>query len=95
VYVKHLLENGEADAQGLAKEMEKKFWSDLQERLDDLKQKPLPYQYQQPELVWKSLHKATIEDFHTSPTTAISETELRRLFNGLMTWVDGFTPLKK
>jgi 2-oxoglutarate dehydrogenase E1 component len=43
VYVKYLLENGEADAQELAKEMEKKFWSDLQERLDEVKQNPLPY----------------------------------------------------
>jgi 2-oxoglutarate dehydrogenase E1 component len=42
----------------LAKEMEKKFWADLQERLDEVKQNPLPYKYQQPELVWKSLRKA-------------------------------------
>ena len=31
--------------------MEKKFWADLQERLDEVKQNPLPYNYQQPELV--------------------------------------------
>ncbi len=95
VYVKQLLENGETDAQNLAKDMEKKFWSDLQERLDEVKQKPLPYHYQQPELVWKSLRKATPEDFHASPVTAIPEAEVRRLFKGLMTWADGFTPLKK
>ncbi len=95
VYVKHLLENGEPDAQNLAKDMEKKFWTDLQERLDDIKQKPLPYHYQQPELVWKSLRKATPEDFHASPVTAIPEVEVRRLFKGLMVWADGFTPLKK
>jgi 2-oxoglutarate dehydrogenase E1 component len=50
VYVKYLLENGEGDAQELAKEMEKKFWGDLQERLDEVKQHPLPYHYQAPEL---------------------------------------------
>ncbi len=55
VYIKYLLENGEADAQELAKEMEKKFWGDLQERLDEVKQNPLPYHYQQPELWWKNL----------------------------------------
>src|SRR4029079_5106678 len=55
VYVKYLLENGEPDAKELAKEMEKKFWADLQERLDEVKQHPLPYHYQQPELWWKSL----------------------------------------
>ena len=32
--------------QELAKEMEEKFLSDLQERLDEVKQNPLPYKYQ-------------------------------------------------
>ena len=49
-----------------AKEMEKKFWADLQERLDEIKQNPLPYKYQAPELVWKSLRKATEKDFDHS-----------------------------
>jgi 2-oxoglutarate dehydrogenase E1 component len=43
VYIKYLLENGEPDAQELAKAMEKKFWADLQERLEEVKQNPLPY----------------------------------------------------
>ncbi|MBX2931959.1 MAG: 2-oxoglutarate dehydrogenase E1 component [Chitinophagaceae bacterium] len=95
VYIKYLSEHGESEAQNLAKEMEKKFWADLQERLDEIKQKPLPYTYQQPELAWKSLRRATIEDFDNSPTTAISEDEVRRLFKGLMQIPDGFQPLKK
>jgi len=73
VYVKYLLENGEEDAQELAKGMEKKFWADLQERLDEVKQNPLPYKYQPPELEWKKLHRATIEDFDSSPASAIGE----------------------
>jgi 2-oxoglutarate dehydrogenase E1 component len=95
VYVKYLLEQGESDAQELAKEMEKKFWADLQERLDEVKQKPLPYTYQQPEIEWNSLRKATAADFDQSPVTAISETEIKRMFEGLMKWKEGFTPLKK
>lgn len=95
VYINHLLQNGEADAQNLAKEMEKKFWADLQERLDEVKQKPLPYTYQSPELAWKSLRRATEEDFNASPNTAISETEIKRLVEGLMKWPANFTPLKK
>jgi 2-oxoglutarate dehydrogenase E1 component len=94
-YVQHLLKNGEADAQDLAKEMEKKFWSDLQERLDELKQNPLPYSYQQPEQWWRSLRKATPEDFDQSPVTAISEADFRRLFEGLMKWPEDFKPLRK
>jgi 2-oxoglutarate dehydrogenase E1 component len=95
VYVQQLLQGGEADAQELAKEMEQKFWGDLQERLDELKQHPLPYKYQQPELWWQSLRRATVEDFDASPVTAISEESLKTLFNGLMKWPEDFKPLRK
>lgn len=95
VYTNFLIENGEADAKELATSMEKKFWADLQERLDEVKQNPLPYKYQQPELTWKSLRKATNEDFDSSPVTAVAEDEIRRLFDGLMKWPETFTPLKK
>jgi len=71
IYTQYLIQNGEPDAQQLAKEMEKKFWADLQERLDEVKQNPLPYKYQTPELVWKSMRKATEEDFEQSPVTAV------------------------
>ena len=67
VYIKYLLEHDEPDAQELAKEMEKKFWADLQERLDEVKQKPLPYHYQQPEIWWRNLRRATLEDFDQFP----------------------------
>ncbi|OYU55542.1 MAG: 2-oxoglutarate dehydrogenase E1 component [Chitinophagaceae bacterium BSSC1] len=95
IYTQHLIENGEPDARELAKEMEKKFWADLQERLDEIKQNPLPYKYQPPELVWKSLRKANETDFIHSPDTAISETELRSMFQALMQWPANFKPLKK
>jgi 2-oxoglutarate dehydrogenase E1 component len=94
-YVHYLLQNGEGDAQELAKEMEKKFWTDLQERLDELKQNPLPYNYQQPEIMWRSLRKATEEDFDQSPTSAISEENFYKLFDSLMEWPADFKPLRK
>ncbi|HVM89577.1 MAG TPA: 2-oxoglutarate dehydrogenase E1 component [Puia sp.] len=95
VYTQFLIENGEADAKELAKEMEKKFWADLQERLDEVKQKPLPYSYQPPELLWKKLRRATLEDFNQSPVTAISENDFRKIFEALMNWPADFKPLKK
>ncbi len=95
IYTNYLLENGEPDAKELAREMEKKFWGDLQERLDEVKQNPLPYHYQQPELAWKSLRKATPEDFESSPVTAIPAEEVNLLFSNLMKWPEGFQPLKK
>ena len=94
-YVKYLIEHGESDAQDLAKEMEKKFWGDLQERLDEVKQSPLPYKAQKPELVWESMVKAKAEDFDFSPNTAITPETAALLFNGLMKWPETFKPLKK
>lgn len=95
VYIKYLLDNGEPDAQALAKEMEKKFWSDLQERLDEVKQNPLPYHYQPPELAWKKLRRATAEDFEKSPVTAISQEQFKTVFESLMSWPQEFKPLRK
>ncbi|HMU47950.1 MAG TPA: 2-oxoglutarate dehydrogenase E1 component [Chitinophagaceae bacterium] len=95
VYIKYLLENGEPDAQELAKEMEKKFWADLQERLDEVKQNPLPYHYQAPELEWKKLRRATPEDFDQSPVTAIGSDDFRNIFDSLMKWPSDFKPLRK
>lgn len=95
VYTQFLIENGEADAQALAKDMEKQFLADLQERLDEVKQNPLPYTFQKPELWWQSLRRATAEDFEHSPVTAISESNFKMLFNGLMQWPADFKPLRK
>ncbi len=95
VYTQFLIENGEPDAKELAKEMEKKFLAELQERLDEVKQKPLPYNYQKPERWWKELRKATAADFDQSPVTAIKEKELVKLFDGLMKWPQGYKPLRK
>lgn len=95
IYTQFLMQNGEPDAQQLAKEMEKKFWADLQERLDEVKQNPLPYKYQSPELVWKSMRKATDEDFDQSPVTAVPHEQIKQMFNSLMQWPADFKPLKK
>lgn len=95
IYTQFLIQNGTHDAQELAKSMEKKFWSDLQERLDEVKQNPLPYKHQPPELIWKSFVKASTENFEASPVTTIDDAKFNLLFNGLMKWPDNFKPLKK
>ena len=95
VYTNYLKEHGEPDAQELAESMEKKFWNDLQERLDEIKQHPLPYKYQEPEKWWRQLRKATPEDFITSPDTSIKEEQFKFLFDGLMKWPQDFQPLRK
>ena len=95
VYTQYLLNNGETDAQDLAKEMEKRFWDDLQQRLDEIKQHPKGYTYQKPELEWQALRKAQAEDFETSPETGITEEQFKLLFKGIMQWPADFKPLRK
>ncbi len=95
MYTQYLIDHGEADAKELAKEMEKKFWGDLQERLDEVKQHPLPYNYQQPDRWWQSLRKSTAADFDRSPVTAINEADFRKIFDAIMTWPESFKPLRK
>jgi 2-oxoglutarate dehydrogenase E1 component len=95
VYTQYLMENGEPDAKALAKEMEQRFLSDLQERLDEVKQNPLPYTFQKPELWWQSLRRANADDFTTSPVTGLPESEIKSLFEGLMKLPAEFKPLRK
>ena len=95
VYTQYLIENGEPDAKQMAKEMEQRFLSDLQERLDDVKQNPLPYSFQTPELWWRSLRRATEQDFNSSPVTALPEATIKELFEGLMKLPADFKPLRK
>lgn len=94
-YTQFLIQNGEPEAQVLAKDMEKKFWADLQERLDEVKQHPLPYKYQAPELAWQNMGKATEQDFQASPKTAIDQERFNLLFERLMQFPQDFKPLKK
>jgi 2-oxoglutarate dehydrogenase E1 component len=78
VYTQFLIENGEPDAKHWRREMEQQFLKELQDRLDEVKQHPLPYTYQKPEKWWQSLRKATADDFHSSPVTAIKEADVKK-----------------
>ena len=94
-YTQFLIQNGEPEAQALAKDMEKKFWADLQERLDEVKQHSLPYKYQAPELAWQNMGKATEADFQSSPVTAVTQERFNLMFERLMQFPQDFKPLKK
>jgi len=94
IYSQKLIAAGDLHGE-LAREMEKHFWSQLQERLDEVKQHPLPYTFQHPELWWQSLRTATEEDFIRSPETAISREQLDTIFKAMMILPEGFKPLKK
>ncbi len=94
VYVKKLFADGSVDDE-LVEKLEKDFWQLLQDRLDEVKQHPLPYKYQEPELAWKSLRKSTSEDFEKSPDTSISKKSFDAINKALLETPKDFTPLKK
>jgi 2-oxoglutarate dehydrogenase E1 component len=94
IYSKKLEQQGEIEAE-LAKKLEKEFWSELQARLDLVKQSPLPYQPQPNEIAWSNLRKASGKDFELSPETGVNEETLLRLANAMNTIPSGFSPVKK
>ncbi len=63
--------------------------------MDEIKQNPLPYSYQKPELWWQSLRKAKPEDFKSSPVTAVPKAKIEKLFHAIMEVPEDFTPLRK
>jgi len=94
VYNKQLIEKGEVEA-ALAKNMDKEFRSTLQDRLNMVKQKPLPYTYQPLEEEWRNLRRSKPEDFEQSPATGISSENIEKVAKALTAVPDGFKPLKQ
>jgi len=94
-YVKTLTDRGDVE-KSLAEDLEKKFWADLQKRLDSVKEKPLPYKYQEPEQAWRELKKTKDpKDFEVSPNTGIKRAIIDKTLEHLMNVPDSFTPISK
>ena len=94
IYVKKLIERGDVDAT-LADEMDKSFRNQLQDRLNEVKQKPLPYKPQKIEAEWEKLRRATPEDFDESPKTGIKQAVIDKVGKAITTIPDGFKPIKQ
>jgi 2-oxoglutarate dehydrogenase E1 component len=95
IYSQVLADRGDVE-KDLAEKMETEFWDNLQKRLDSVKQKPLPYDYQTPELAWKKLTRTTdLNEFQSSPATGIAKTQIDKIIKHLMTIPEGFNQLSK
>ncbi|GAB2800668.1 2-oxoglutarate dehydrogenase E1 component [Rhabdobacter roseus] len=94
LYQKRLVERGDVDA-ALAESMDKEFKALLQERLDMVKQKTLPYAMPKLEKEWTALKYATPEDFEQSPETGVSTEVLERIGQSLVQVPEGFKALKQ
>ncbi|WP_162341563.1 2-oxoglutarate dehydrogenase E1 component [Cyclobacterium salsum] len=94
IYNKTLLERGQVDAK-LAKQMDKEFRQLLQDRLNMVKEKPLPYTSSPFEKAWEALRRAKPEDFEKSPETAIPQEDLEKVAEALTYLPKGFKPIKQ
>ncbi|MFD1001887.1 2-oxoglutarate dehydrogenase E1 component [Ohtaekwangia kribbensis] len=94
IYVKKLIERGDVDA-ALADEMDKNFRNQLQDRLNEVKQKPLPYKPQKIEEEWEQMRWAKPDDFDKSPETGIKESVVEKVGKALTNIPEGFKPLKQ
>jgi 2-oxoglutarate dehydrogenase E1 component len=95
VYINQLIAHGEIEAQ-MAKQLSQDFDQFLQERLESVRQKPLPYKPQENELAWQKLQAKTTEaDYEESPITGVDKATLQAILSKLQTLPEGFTPLKK
>ncbi len=95
VYVRQLAQRGDLHKE-LADSLEKSFWSDLQKRLDLVKEHPLPYEYQDSELEWKKLKKnVSKEELESSPATGIPAKQRDAIIQNLLTIPENFVPLGK
>lgn len=94
VYTKKLTERGDLDRQ-IATQMDKEFRKLLQDRLNLVKEKPLPYQATKFEREWGSLRRSTPEDFDQSPETGMKESDVNVVAEALTTLPQGFKPIKQ
>ena len=94
VYVKLLQKRGDLDQSDVDK-LDKEFKSQLQKRLNQIKENPLPYKPQKIEEEWDHLRRSTPKDFDKSPDTSISEEAINKVAKALTEVPTGFKPLRQ
>ncbi len=95
VYFKKITEENNQIDKDLATRLNKEFRQMLQERLDEVKQKPLPYKPQKKDEEWSFLRLSKPKDFIDSPETKIELKTLNKIGKALTKIPDGFKPLKQ
>jgi 2-oxoglutarate dehydrogenase E1 component len=94
IYVKRLAERGDVEAK-LASQMDEEFRQLLQDRLNLVKEKPLPYQATRFEEEWSNLRRSKPEDFDQSPQTGVTQEQIEKVAEALTVIPKGFKPLKQ
>lgn len=94
IYIKRLTERGDFDAK-IAAQMDEEFRQLLQDRLNMVKEKPLPYQATKFETEWANLRRSKPEDFDQSPETGITQAQIEKVAEAITVIPKGFKPIKQ
>jgi 2-oxoglutarate dehydrogenase E1 component len=94
IYIKRLTERGDFDAK-IAAQMDEEFRQLLQDRLNMVKEKPLPYQATKFETEWANLRRSKPEDFEQSPETGITQAQIEKVAEAITVIPKGFKPIKQ
>ncbi|UZR93511.1 2-oxoglutarate dehydrogenase E1 component [Chondrinema litorale] len=94
IYKDKLIAQGELEAK-VAKAMDKEFRKMLNERLQEVKQHPLPYKKQVLESQWKEMRRSVPEDFEESPDTSIKLETVLKVADALTNVPKEFKPLRQ
>lgn len=94
VYVKQLTQRGDL-SEGEIKKLDKDFKDQLQNRLNEIKEHPLPYKAQKIEEEWGHLRRSKAEDFDKSPDTSVSEDAVEEVGKAITQVPKGFKPLRQ
>ena len=77
------------------KKLQDEFKNMLQERLNEVRQKPLSYIPQKHDEEWNHLKKSTAKDFLESPDTSLKLNIINKIAKSLTNIPSGFKPLKQ
>lgn len=95
MYLDVLTKRGEI-TEAKARELEQTFWAKLQDRLDMVREKNLPYVFQKPEREWQALEKTfDVSKLSETPATGVDKKLVEKILKHLQTIPEGFNPLSK
>jgi len=96
LYIRRLVDRGDVD-EAQAKQMGKDFKAQLQNIHTAVKNKDIPYRYQQPEEAWRKLNGDHWQEkfFAKSPETGVDLKKVKKILKHLITLPKDFTPVAK
>ena len=95
IYYNNIINSDSNIDKNYADKLNKNFKKMLQERFNEIKQKPLPYVPQRIDKEWDFLNISNSRDFIKSPKTSIKESIINKIGKALTTLPNGFKTIRQ